>query len=173
MLPGIRAASSSGAAKKMHLRVGGGGNGNGYRGSPAPPGSGGASSSSAIAASYSEFQARLRRQAAAAAEDSERRPEVQSPTSNGGAPRPPLQVTRLDLKTQQHKACNIPGQRAGTALLMFRHYARIGCYEHDAKTLSAEARPSKMVCAAFCLFVCALAKCACALPTPPHRRTVD
>jgi len=62
-----------------------------------------------------------------------------------------LQLQRVELKLQEHKATNIPGQRAGTLLLLFRHYARIG-HHKDAQVLSKKARPKKMVRAAS--FVC-------------------
>lgn len=60
-------------------------------------------------------------------------------------PLPLLRVSHIDLRTKEHKTINIPGQRAGTLLLMFRHFARIGRDAGDAKKVSKKARPKKMV----------------------------
>ena len=63
----------------------------------------------------------------------------------GDQPLPLLRVSHIDLRTKEHKTINIPGQRAGTLLLMFRHFARIGHHAGDAKKVSKKTRPKRMV----------------------------
>eukprot|EP00750_Incisomonas_marina_P008524 INCI15504.1.p1 GENE.INCI15504.1~~INCI15504.1.p1 ORF type:complete len:533 (+),score=84.44 INCI15504.1:382-1980(+) len=62
----------------------------------------------------------------------------------GDQPLPLLRVSHIDLRTKEHKTINIPGQRAGTLLLMFRHFARIGHHAGDAKKVSKKTRPKRM-----------------------------
>ena len=56
-----------------------------------------------------------------------------------------LVVTKIELKSLEHKAFTTHAQKAGTVLMMFRHYARIG-HHINPKKMSKESKPQKMVC---------------------------